>query len=96
MGTKQLLNEKQLELYDLMGDISQDCYCAGWYLGNEYHIWRALKSGDFRYGRGEMDLSKLERCRTLAEEIDGWILWSNGEPCFVPMGTWIEKLKEEK
>ena len=93
-------NEQQHALYELMSDISEDCYCAGWMMGNEYAIWAALQSGDRRYGLGEMDAEQLERCRHLAAELDGWILWVDDDtdpdmpveewgPRFVPMAQWL-------
>lgn len=66
--------DKQRELYELMSDISEDCYCAGWYMGNEYHIWAALQDGDRRYGMGEMDAEQLEKCRALAKELGDWMV----------------------
>ena len=30
-------SEQQTELYELMSEISEDCYCAGWMMGLEYN-----------------------------------------------------------
>lgn len=38
-------NEKQRELYELMSDISEDCFAAGWIVGAEYEIWAAMHPG---------------------------------------------------
>jgi hypothetical protein len=97
------MNDKQRELFELMSDISEDCYCAVWMMGLEYAIWGALQHGDRRYGRGEMDAEKLERCRALANELDGWVIWHDGGsvgawaesrlmqgPQFVPMTDWLK------
>lgn len=94
------LTEKQQELYDLMSDISEDCYCAGWMMGNEYAIWGALTDGDRRYGMSEMDAGQLEKCRILSDELGGWIVWVDDEqdpdlpveewgPRFIPMDRWL-------
>jgi hypothetical protein len=103
MIREQDMNEKQRELYETMSDISEDCYCAGWYMSNEYHIWSALQDGDRRYGMGEMDAEQLDKCRTLAEELNGWVIWFDDDddatlpveewgPRFVAMDKWLEKL----
>lgn len=92
-------NDKQRELYQNMSDISEECYCAGWMMGLEFAIWGALHDGDRSYGMGEMDSSKLERCRALAQELGGWIVWFDDDilglpidlwgPRFVPMTLWM-------
>src|ERR1035437_3176520 len=91
MITEDKFTDKQWELYELMSDISEDCYCAGWMIGNEYTIWRALQTGEMSYGMGDIDAEQLARCRELATELDGWIVWvKNDGPHFVPMAQWLE------
>ena len=75
MICEQDMTDQQRELYELMSDISEDCYCAGWMHGLEYAIWGALQDGDRSYGMSEMDAAQLERCRALAKELDGWVIW---------------------
>lgn len=102
MICEQDMNDKQRELYELMSDISEDCYFAGWMNGLEYAIWGALQDGDRNYGMGEMDAEQLERCRTLAAELDGWVIWVDSDddpelpvqewgPRFVSMSDWLAK-----
>lgn len=104
MICEQDMTDQQRELYELMSDISEDCYCAGWMHGLEYAIWGALQGGDRRYGMSEMDAAKLERCRVLAKELDGWVIWYDDDdedndavlpinewgPRFVPMAEWLK------
>lgn len=96
-------NDKQRELYETMSDISEECYCAGWYMGNEYHIWAALHDGSRLYGMGEMDSEQLEKCRELAAELNGWIVWIDDDerkdmpvaewgPRFVDMDEWLKRV----
>ena len=86
------LTPKQRELYDLMSEISEDCYCAVWMNGNEFVIWRALQGGDRTYGQGEIEQAMLEQCRQLATEIGGWIVWPDNEgERFMPMDQWLAK-----
>jgi hypothetical protein len=100
MLTEKDFTAKHAELYQLMGDLSEDCHAAGWVTGNEYAIWAALQDGGRRYGAGEMDPEKLERCRTLSQELGGWIAWFDDDvdrtmpseewgPRFVPMKQWL-------
>lgn len=39
------LTDTQLDLYDRLSEISEDCYCARWIQGNEYTIWNAIANG---------------------------------------------------
>jgi hypothetical protein len=101
MITEQDFNAKHHELYQLMSDISEDCYCAGWITENEYGIWAALQTGDRTYGMSEMNPDQLKRCGELAQELDGWIIWLDDYtdptlpseklgPRFVSMGAWLD------
>jgi hypothetical protein len=100
------LTSRQMELYQVMSDISEDCYCAGWLIGNEYTIWSAIQSGDHRYGLAEIEPEQLEQCRILSEELGGWIVWADDEtdpvlprdmwgPKFVSMSEWLEMFAQE-
>ena len=95
--------DKQRELYELMSDISEDCYFAGWMTGLEYAIFGALQDGDLSYGMGEMDSDQVEEVRALSKELDGWIVWVDSDdepdlPCeewgprFIPMADWLKKV----
>ena len=103
MICQQNMNEKQRELYETMSGISEDCYFAGWMSGLEYAIWGALQGGGRRYGIGEMDDEQLEKCRALATELDGWVIWVDDDydahlpveewgPRFVATDKWLEML----
>ncbi len=96
------LTPKQSELYDLMSEISEDCWCAGWLFGNEGSIWTAIVTGDRRYGMGEMAQADGERCKALADELGGWIVWRDDTtddgmpvedwgPYFLPMAEWLAR-----
>ena len=107
MITEANFTESQRELYDLMSDISEDCYCAGWLMGNEYNIWAALQDGDLSYGRGVMDAESLERFRELSAELQGWIIWADDDmdkdmpvaewgPRFITLGKWIQMVAAQE
>ena len=93
---------KQRALYQLMSDISEDCYCAGWMSGNEYTLWTmvANQDADRRYGLGEVELQQIEELRAISTEVGGWIRWRDDDddkslppsewgPVFVPMEQWL-------
>lgn len=76
LTTERDFNDKQRELADLMSDISERCYCAGWLLGNEARLWDALQPGDdLKYGISTIDVAMLGRIRQLSIELDGWIIF---------------------
>jgi len=98
---QQDFNDEQCQLYDTMSDISEDCWCAGWLMGNEFAVWKALTTGDLKYGMGEMDTAMVERCRRLNKKLNGWIAWfdSSNVPGlpqkewgarFIPMERWMK------
>ena len=98
--------DEQRELYELMSEISEDCYCAGWMIGLEHAIWGALQDGDRRYGMGVMDEVQLEKVRALSKKLNGWIVWIDDDDApglpidkwgarFIPMDEWLQ-LKAEQ
>ncbi|WP_294636574.1 hypothetical protein [uncultured Aquabacterium sp.] len=98
--------EDERKLYDLMSDISEDCWCAGWMCGNEYAIWDALKTGDRQYGMMEMDSDLLAEVARLSAKTGGWIVWIDAEdgipaeridewgPYFIPLHPWLKEYGE--
>lgn len=101
------LSPLQNALYVLMSDISEEHYCAGWNSGNEYCIWKALTSGDTRYGLGEIDADMLASVRALSDAIRGWIMWDEGPgpedepeddyegpgPRYIAMADWRKRVE---
>ncbi len=103
--------EHRRNLAELMSEISEDCYCAGWIIDNEYGIWEAMYTGNLHYGRDEIDRFKLERCRALSVLTGGWVVWLDDETIpkkslsdagkyFASMEDWLmlyrERLKSTK
>ena len=96
------LTEKQQELADLMSDISEHCYYAGWITGNEFVLWGMLVNPEkgFHFGVAEVDIPTVERLHAIHKEIGGWIYWHDRghEPeCpfeevgerFIPTEAWL-------
>lgn len=75
MTPEHEFTDDERRLYELMSDISEDCYCAGWMHGNEFALWNAIATGDLRYGMGEMDRDKLAQVTALSVKTGKWIIW---------------------
>lgn len=67
--------DDERRLYELMSEISEDCYCARWMNGNEFALWDAITTGDLRYGMGEMDRDQLAQVAALSVKTGKWIIW---------------------
>lgn len=85
----------QIGLAGLMSGISEDLWCAGWLMGNEYALWQA-KPGQ-RYGMGEITERQATLLRLLSEEADGWFRWDDERGLvFVRMKAWLAHLDAKK
>ena len=79
----------------LMSEISEECYCAGWLIGNEHRLWSAMTdpTDDRRYGMGEISQEQIERLRMLSAMCGGWCAWDDKAGCvFVPMDKWRARI----
>lgn len=95
------MNWKQKALANLMSEISEECYNAGWMDGLEYKLWDILngKTGK-KYGKSEVTDLQIAAMRDISEEIGGWIYWADDKthlgappelwgPRFITMNDWI-------
>lgn len=80
-----------MELLDLMSDISEDCYCAGWLIGLEERLWSLIEDGGGHFGMCHFDAEdwKLMRLRELRDETGMWAHWTedHGEQ-LIPIDEW--------
>ncbi len=87
--TKNVVSMAEWELAELMGDISEDCYCAGWMMGLEHALWAMVLGGPREYGMGEVTEEQVARLKQLSDACGGWIVWSEGDgETFVPLEEW--------
>lgn len=88
--SEAVLTKKQQELYDLMSDISEEHWCAGWVNGLEFDLWKRIKSDDpLPYGLRQIDPELLKKLRELSEEIGGWIYTDDSNVAhFIAMEEW--------
>ena len=98
MIAEDMFTPDQKALYDLMSDISEDCFFAVWITGNEYGVWDAI-NGNAR-GYEQASAEQLQKCRELSNLINGWVIWRDDQddpdmpleewgPYFIGMDEWI-------
>lgn len=78
-------------LRELMSDISEDCWCAGWLHGLEYSLWSMVQGGDRKFGMDEVRQHEVDELRRLSEEAGGWWAFPDDatDEVFVPMADWL-------
>lgn len=88
-----LLEYRKRELYDLMSEISEDCYCAGWMSGNEFRLWDAITdpNDDRKYGMWQIEEEQVTRLRELSELTNGWWVWED-DCAFIGLDEWKRRL----
>lgn len=99
---EQDLTPQQCELYELMSDISEECWCAGGLIGNEFALWNRLAEPTWprEYGQDVVTDEQLQRLRELSSAIGGWIYWHDDDhepgldasgwgPRFIAMADWL-------
>ena len=66
------------ELYEMISDISERCYFAGWMGDIEFILWNAIENGckSFDYGGSEVKSEELKKLKELAEKVNGWWTWA--------------------
>lgn len=84
-----------IALYDLMSDISEECYSAVWIADNGKNLWKIkqqfeglVQADAIDYGAGEIDVQTLIDLCELAAESGCWWTWIDGNPICVPLLEW--------
>lgn len=81
-------------LRELMSDISEEYYCAGWLIGLEFSLWAMLQGGPRDFGMGVVKDSEIADLKRLHEKAGGW--WHYKEQClFVPTDEWVSIYAKE-
>lgn len=103
MSSDHNLSGDQALLAELMSDISEDCWCAGWLSCNEYSLWGMVTNpaAERRYGFSRVEDDQVAELKALSERTGGWIIyWDDsfdpkatlaewGER-FIPMADWLK------
>ena len=91
------LNADQLKLAQLMSNISEKGYSAGWMQGLEFALWEALIGGDKNYGRHRITQSEIEELKSLSEKCSCWIVFDdNHEELSMKIKEWQREFNEGK
>jgi hypothetical protein len=78
-----------VQLAELMSDISERSFAAGWLNGTEYVLWDALLKGPRDWGRDRITADDIARLSQLSTAAGGWITYSINRPAkFIEMGEW--------
>ncbi len=87
------------QLKQLLSDLSEEHWCAGWLTDWEFMTWSILLRFEAAPHDGEhtgnfkMEPWAIKRLRELADDAGGWIVWSDaaeGET-FIPMDEWLKR-----
>jgi hypothetical protein len=77
-------------LRDLLSDLSETCWCAGWLSDCEFALWAICQSGPQRWGQGEVTADDITLLLGYAEAAGGWWRWDDVvAEVFVPMPEWL-------
>lgn len=86
------LTPDQHRLRDLISDMSETCWSAGWLEETEFDVWRLATEGGTwgRCSAAEID-AQLAEVITLSKELGVWVVWSGRPGCDnepVPLSDW--------
>lgn len=92
--TAPALTQDQAQLAALISHISQRAYRAGWMLGIEAELWRAIQEGAL--GRPPLRLTAVEsrRLQHLSSRCAGWIVLNDrSEETYISMAEWLDRVR---
>jgi len=80
--------EEQQALYDLMSDLSEEHYFAGWICGCENWLWSQLQGID--NGNYNITAEQRKELETAKNKANGWIIWNyeTSDPEFLTLEEW--------
>lgn len=76
-------------LPQIMSDISEETWSAGWLMGCEYRIWGYLQEES-----GWLTDEQRAVLEWLSEQAGGWFWWQSPEkdgPVFISRDAWLER-----
>ncbi|HEX8426538.1 hypothetical protein [Hymenobacter sp.] len=71
------LNKQQKALHDLMSQISEEAWAAGWMEGLEYALWHIVLNGPARYGWEFISESTIKQLKQLSQQTGEWIIYDD-------------------
>lgn len=89
------LTPKQRELANVMSNISEKCYSAGWIDNLEFILWKALINGEQKIGHGIISNEDINRLMQLSRDCDCWIYFDDTEEeTAIDLITWKRRFEE--
>ena len=88
--------EKENLIVDLISEISQDIYAAGWYDKIEYLLWNWIEAEVQipGYINRRVIMSDLEELKGISEKLNLWGIWENGNnPKAIKLMKWKTKFE---
>lgn len=90
------LTPAQAALADLMSEISERCYYAGWIQDLEYVLWDAVQKGERKYGHDRISNDDIEALKTLSEKAGVWIVYDDlTEETAIDISSWQKKFQTD-
>jgi hypothetical protein len=78
----ECLSPDEQLLRDLISDVSQVCYAAGWMADAEFNVWRlATEGGNWGWVAASAVRTQLDQALGLASAIGRWVVWSEESGC---------------
>ena len=81
------LYRMEVALADLMSDVTEECYCAGWLSETPEMVWQLVTGEKSAWGIGD-DYSDIEAVRALSQKLGVWIAGDYGNLVAVPLEDW--------
>jgi hypothetical protein len=88
---QRLLREAAMNhLFNLMSEASESHWAAGWIIGTEVALWKAIQQypQPLQWGMGPIALDTVRKLHDLALAVDGWWEWADDGQRFVPLHEW--------
>ena len=90
------LTTHQLLLADVMSNISERCYYAGWMQNLEYVLWDATLTGPRQYGHDTISKQEIESLRELSKASQAWIIFDHeNEETAIHLNDWKQKFHQD-
>lgn len=83
------LNKQQRVLANLISDISEEGWAAGWMDTLEYSLWHMILHGPAQYGFKLVDEQTIQQLNLLSEQAGCWIAYDDvTQETAIPLPEW--------
>ena len=83
-------------IVEVISELSEDIYAAGWYDKIEYDLWNWIKNDCTipKYINHRVIENDLKELKLLSENLNLWGIWESGDsPKSIDLQNWKEKIK---